>query len=139
MLFNNVWQCLTLFENVPRILESSSHPVHIINTEGKLNPSAFIPFCQIGEYYFGLKIKPFSVPVCTGFEKIIFEGQLCYSLNIGKLKTPKVNGRNGIKLIIDSNKERESISQKLERQTIKQAEKNSYNKVASIRRLLSIR
>ena len=92
----------------------SSHPVHIINAFGKLNPSAFIPFCQIGEHYFGLKIKPFSVPVCTGFEKIIFEGHLCYTLRMDKFETPKLNAgrKNGLKLIIDTNVDRESIRKK---------------------------
>ena len=41
------------FRNVlttkPFIMDISSHPVHIQDVDGKLNPSAFIPFCIIGK------------------------------------------------------------------------------------------
>ena len=41
-------------ENKHVIREVSNHPVHIINSEGNLNPTAFIPFCLIGVY--GVKV-----------------------------------------------------------------------------------
>ena len=100
-------------ENITSTIDLSSHPVHIVNNEGKLNPSALIPFCKMGDEYFGLKIAPFSLPVCSGFEKKIVEGQLCYSLNIGKLKSRGANlpvnsaRTNGLKLIIDLNQDRQ--------------------------------
>ena len=54
----------------------------------------------------------FSVPVCTGFAKKIFEGQLCYSLNMSKLeaKNKYIGRENSLKLYLDVNKERESVS-----------------------------
>ena len=97
-------------ENKTSILDASNHPVHIVNKNGKLNPSALVPFCQIGEKYFGFQISHFSKPVCSGFEKKIFDGQICYSFNMSKFQVPKVStGRkNGLKLFIDINSERKS-------------------------------
>ena len=96
-------------ENIPGILDTSSHPVHIVNKEGKLSLSSFIPFCQIGERYFGSKIDPFSFPVCDGFEKRIFEGQLCYYLNRSQLIKVEAGRKNSLKLFIDTNRERQSL------------------------------
>merc|ERR1712045_955563 len=45
-------------ETKPIMMDVSSHPVHIVNEEGELNPSALIPFCQIGGNYFGELIAP---------------------------------------------------------------------------------
>ena len=103
-----------VMENITKqsgMLDISNHPVHIVNNQGNMSPSSFIPFCQIGGQYFGLQIEPFSVPICSGFEKKIFQGQICYSFNITKFQVPKVNRgrRNGLKLIIDLNSERESF------------------------------
>ena len=74
--------------------------------------------------------------MCKGFEKIIFQGQLCYSLNMGKLKTPKINSgrKNSLKIIIDSNKERASIRKNLERQTTKKAVETLYTTTSSEQR-----
>ena len=95
----------------PDILDVSNHPVHIVNDERKLSPSAFIPFCQIGKEYLGMQVDNFSVPVCTGFQKKIFEGQICYSFNLTQFQESKVNkGReNALKLIVDVNSERDSL------------------------------
>ena len=111
-LYNDSCQQMDAIENNPGILDVLTHPVHIVNEERNLNPSAFIPFCQIGGKYFGEKIiSHFHAPICTGFKKKIFEGQVCYSLNISTFDKLRFdNGRkNGLKLFIDLNKERESF------------------------------
>ena len=58
-----------------------------------------------------MQVDNFSVPVCTGFQKKIFEGQICYSFNLTQFQESKVNkGReNALKLIVDVNSERESL------------------------------
>ena len=47
----------------------TNHPVHIINKENRLSPSAFIPFCDFGGNMtaIGVMIEEFDIPVCNGF------------------------------------------------------------------------
>ena len=58
------------------IREVINHPVHIINHQGRLSPSAFIPFCAFGGEMdrMGEKIPQFSFPVCSAFTQHIGMG-----------------------------------------------------------------
>ena len=40
----------------------SNHPVHILNNEGGMSPSSFIPFCSFGEEFIGANIDKFKIP-----------------------------------------------------------------------------
>ena len=96
-------------KEIPFIQELSTHPVHILQSEGKLSPSALIPFCKVGNKLQGVKIKNFSQPVCTAFHPRVFEGQVCYSVDINKIEPAPVFGSGvdkGLELIIDFNQER---------------------------------
>ena len=93
--------------NVSR--ELSLHPVHLTpDEEGDLPPSALVPFCS----YEGNSIllgqgRPEldNLAVCDKFEPTILEGQLCYSLDVAKLKgKPTKSGKtNGLFLLLDTN------------------------------------
>ena len=56
--------------DVPEILEMSNHPVHIIDSNGNITPSAFIQFCSIAgnSDILGQRIEKFKYPVCTKFK-----------------------------------------------------------------------
>ena len=64
----------------------SNHPVHIVNEERKLSPSAFIPFCDFGGNMLevGVKIKEFEYPVCNSFQAKILNDQLCYEIDLNR-------------------------------------------------------
>ena len=62
------------------------HPVHVLNNEGRLSPSSFIPFCEFGGNMLkmGKKIDHFDVPVCNSFQAKIINDQLCYEVDLKK-------------------------------------------------------
>ena len=76
------------FQNIIRV---SNHPVHITDIEGKVSPSAFIPFCGFGYDLSstGVKIDQFDVPVCNSFQAIILNGQLCYEVDLNNFSEVK--------------------------------------------------
>ena len=89
--------------------ELSLHPVHMIpDKEGKLPPSALIPFCS---YQGNSNLLGHDRPelnnltVCDKFQPTILEGQLCYSLDIAKLvdKPTKSGKTSGLYLLLDPN------------------------------------
>ena len=89
--------------------ELSLHPVHLTpDKEGKLPPSALIPFCSYqGDSNLLGQERPEldNLTVCDKFEPTILEGQLCYSLDIAKLgkKPTKSDKSNGLFLLLDPN------------------------------------
>ena len=65
----------------------SRHPVHIFDKDGKMSPSAFIPFCEFGGNMssVGSHHDGFGVPVCNSFQEKVFNDQLCYEVDLNKL------------------------------------------------------
>ena len=90
----------------------TNHPLHILDINENLNPSAFIPFCGIGRNMtsMGLLIDQFSFPICRSFKARVLNNQLCYELNpneyIGQHNLQE-SLRVGITLVIDDNEDRE--------------------------------
>ena len=70
------------------IATSSNHPVHIINEDGTLSPSAFVPVCEFGGDMgaMGIMIDQFDFPVCNSFQAKIIMDQLCYEVDLNKYK-----------------------------------------------------
>ena len=68
------------------IQKYNNHPVHIIDMEGNLSPSALIPFCEFGGNMsiMGTKIDQFEVPVCNSFHAKVLNDQLCYEVDLNK-------------------------------------------------------
>ena len=96
-----------------------NNPPHVLNKEGKVMPSALIPFCSVGSVLKGKVLPNISLPVCDLFDPVVLDGKLCYQMDMAK-KMPKestVQG-NGLALIIDANIEK-SVSKKIERNEIK--------------------
>ena len=85
----------------------NNHPVHILDPEGKMSPSAFIPFC-----YFGKKVKNrnnfsrFREPVCSIFQQRIFKDQVCYEVDLKKEEKTSENMHLGLGFLYDNNEER---------------------------------
>ena len=94
----------------------SNHPVHLIDREGHLSPSAFIPFCDFGGNMstVGVKIDQFDVPVCNSFQDKIINDQLCYEIDLDKFSHEK-NVQNNLELgfafIIAYNEDRQKLEE----------------------------
>ena len=58
---------LLQFLATPEMQKVTSHPVHIMDEDGQLSPTALIPFCSVSNNYstMGTKIHSLDVPVCT--------------------------------------------------------------------------
>ena len=101
--------------SVQRIL---NHPVHLIDKEGTLSPSALIPFCKFGGNMsnMGIKNKHFSVPVCNSFQAKVLNDQLCYEVDPNKYTYKdyltanefKQAIKQGLTLYIDTNDDRQT-------------------------------
>ena len=97
----------TVIKSTKNMMEVSTHPPHLVDNQGRINPSAFIPFCQFNGKSFGVKLSMFSKKVCTGFKNTLFMGQKCFSLDISNFwKEDIKEGRKyGLKLLLDYNLE----------------------------------
>ena len=70
------------------VQKDNNHPVHIIDEEGNLSKSAFIPFCEFAGNLsvMGEKIDEFQYPVCNSFKPRIMNDELCYEVDLNKYK-----------------------------------------------------
>ena len=98
-------------KDLPRVI---NHPVHIIDDKGALSPSSFIPFCSFGEDMetLGTRIEDFDIPICNSFQAKIKYDQLCYELDLQKLKNNTViedQLKSGLFLVLDYNEDRQLI------------------------------
>ena len=92
----------------------SNHPVHIFGN-GRLSPSAFIPFCEFGldKSKIGVKIDLFVDYVCNAFEPKIHDNQLCYEVDLNRYKDEKNlerQLRDGLSIVLDFNVERQWVA-----------------------------
>ena len=95
-----------------KVQRTLNHPVHIIDEEENLSPSALIPFCEFGGNMsvMGVKTEHFHVPVCNSFQAKILNDQLCYEVDPNKYKKglSKEELKQGLKLYIDTNNDRQT-------------------------------
>ena len=90
----------------------TNHPVHIVDGEGRMSPSALIPFCDLGGDMsaLGRNMQGFSQPVCSAFRRIVFNDQLCYQVNVSQyqatVETSQVYEK-GISFLVDTNEDRQ--------------------------------
>ena len=70
------------FKGSKQLRKVTNHPVHIIDKDKKLSPTALIPFCEFGGNMsvMGVKIDDFKFPVCNSFRPKIIRDQLCYQV-----------------------------------------------------------
>ena len=88
----------------------TSHPIHLIDENENLNPTALVPFCSISDNFsaMGVKIDGLDVPVCNSFRPKILRDQLCYSVDLNKIKQSiKFKDKASFSFFIDFNEERE--------------------------------
>ena len=89
----------------------NNHPVHIIDNDGKMSPSSFIPFCTFGNKMLemGRNFSQFNQPVCSSFQRKIFKDQLCYSVDVTEVLEEQDASENmniGLVFLYDNNVER---------------------------------
>ena len=108
----------------------SSHPVHLVDYDGNLNPTALVPFCSVSDDYsaIGVKIDQMDVPVCNSFRPKIVRDQLCYSVDLNQIKH-KISFKKmtDFSFFIDYNKERELLDSDNEIESIDKEIKNDGN------------
>ena len=94
----------------------SNHPVHLLEENGNISQSAFIPFCEFGgdSAVMGKKIDQFVTPVCNSFRPKILQNQLCYEVDLNQYKSFR-NIDNQIKkgflFLYDNNEDKESFKE----------------------------
>ena len=86
--------------------------MHIIDNEGSLSPSAFIPFCAFGNNIstMGVKIAKFDVPVCNSFKAKVLNDQFCYEVDVKDIIDKQVLKKEldiGLMFLMDHNEDRE--------------------------------
>lgn len=93
-------------------LQVIKNPVHIINEDGNLQPSALIPFCWFGrKQRIGVMLDQFSdkVSICNNFNPKIIVDQRCYEIDPNKYINPKSKESDlkfGLTLVVDENVDR---------------------------------
>ena len=90
----------------------SYHPIHIYDKEGKVSPSAFIPFCAVGrsKSAVGQIMDAYELPLCNKFEAKIQSGQLCYEIDLDKYKNKNNLAddlKSGFVFLMDYNEDRQ--------------------------------
>ena len=92
------------------IQKLTSHPVHLVDEKGNLNPTALVPFCSISDNYsaMGVKIDQIDVPVCNRFMPKVRGNQICYTVDLDKIrKETESNGNVYFIFFIDYNEDRD--------------------------------
>ena len=83
-----------------------NHPVHL--EKSRTISSALIPFCafqaRLGTSEGKSWVENISFPVCNSFRPVALEGQLCYSLRVGRKSDEGKS--NGLMLLLDLNEDR---------------------------------
>ena len=98
-----------------RLAGQINHPAHLVREEGNLSLSAFIPLCQLGDdmSVMGTQIPEFSRTVCSGFEKTVVEGELCYQADVNKYRDGldwRESMQFSLGFLIDTNQEYDTKS-----------------------------
>ena len=95
----------------------SNHPVHMIDTNGSLSPSAFIPFCSFGGDFdaMGTNFSNFNVPVCNSFKATVKDEQICYEIDLEKYRNERdlvKHLQEGLVLYMDYNEDKQLTVEK---------------------------
>ena len=90
----------------------SNHPVHLMDKNGTIYPSALVPFCEFGGNISitGDYIKGLDIPVCNCFKEKFLDNQLCYEIDVNQFTT-QVDSQQilnyGLTFIVDTNDNRQ--------------------------------
>ena len=123
-------------------MQISNHPVHMFDKNGKVSPSAFIPFCDFGgnASSLGKMMEPYDIPVCNSFQPIVRNDQLCYEVDLDKYKgKDNIDEvlKSGLVFFMDYNEDRQITLDEIAPTTkharfVDKVEKSKYNKNAFI-------
>ena len=99
-----------VIQRSPDLPSLLSHPAHILDRRGDLSPSALIPFCSFGGdlALVGRKVAAFQNPVCTAFREKVVNDQLCYGIDVNRLRGDvdwEEALHSGLSLVLDTNDE----------------------------------
>ena len=97
-------------ENDKILQKMTNHPVHILDEDGSLAPTALIPFCEFGGNMsvMGIKIDQFNIPICNSFKPKIIRDQLCYTVDPNEYKDKiDLEGDLSLTLFIHYNEDRQ--------------------------------
>ena len=99
-----------LFSSDNALLNLLNHPVHILDDDENLSPSAFIPFCsfQGSPDLLSKDYGNFSLPVCISFKRKILDGKICYQIDVKTIineTTAAGLQKGGLSLLVDTNTE----------------------------------
>ena len=101
---------MLFFKGTKELQKITNHPVHIQEEDGKLFPTAMIPFCEFGGNLsvMGVKIDHYDVPFCNSFRPKIISDQLCYTVDPNEYrKYLNANDELGLSLYINYNEDRQ--------------------------------
>ena len=88
-----------------------NHPVHVLDEDGILSPSSYIPFCWLGKKKeLGIKNNIFSVSACDKFKPKLRNEQICYEMDIHELLLKDQIVKDVVLyFLIDQNKDRQYL------------------------------
>ena len=90
----------------------SNHPVHMYDEDGKMSPSAFIPFCNYGRRIstMGDIMGNYDLPVCKSFKPKVRNLQLCYEVDLDEYRNRDnivKDLKSGLVFFMDYNEDRQ--------------------------------
>ena len=94
----------------------------MVDRNGSLSPSAFIPFCSFGGDFhaMGTKHSKFKLPVCNSFQATIRDEQICYEIDLEQYKNESdlvKQLQKGLELYLDYNEDRQLTVERNEENT----------------------
>lgn len=98
------------FLEFKKLQKVTNHPVHLVDEDGRLSPTALVPFCEFGGNFsvMGIKIDEFDVPVCKSFRPKIIRDHLCYTVDPNDYKHKiDLKGELSLSLYIHYNEDRQ--------------------------------
>ena len=89
----------------------------MIDRNGSLSPSAFIPFCSFGGdfYSMGTNYSKFKVPVCNSFQATVKDEQICYEIDLEQYRNEHdlvKKLQEGLVLYLDYNEDKQLTLEK---------------------------
>ena len=101
----------------------SNHPVHIVDDQNLFSPSAFIPFCSLGDdmEIIGKLVPNFTIPVCNKFKPTVLDGQRCYQLDVNESinKVDRKLMSHGLTFLMDYNEDRMGMTNDNPKEVVK--------------------
>ena len=81
--------------------EVSIHPAHLEDSTGRMLPKALVPFCSYQGNMMGKRLENFTF--CDQFKPSVFNGRMCYSLNVSQFNPlkSKQGQRHGLVIVLD--------------------------------------